>query len=344
MGKPLKVLVIRFSSIGDIVLTTPVIRGLKQQLNAEVHYLTKANYAGILKSNPYIHKVHVIKKEVKEVADLLKDEGFDYLIDLHKNIRSWQLKRLLNKPTFSFDKLNWQKWLVVNFKVNKLPDLHIVDRYLDTVKSLGVVNDKAGLDYFIPDKDEVDVPAFLNLLEVPGKATILPGQPYVALVIGAAHATKRMPTDRLIALTQSLTMPVLCLGGPDDRVAGERIEQLGGTNVFNLCGQLNLNQSASVVRQSSIVITHDTGLMHIAAAFQKRIITIWGNTVPAFGMYPYLPGEEGAYFAVEVDDLQCRPCSKIGYAKCPKGHFNCMRQIDLPKITDQVALWSQYDG
>jgi len=308
-----KILIIRFSSIGDIVLTTPVIRCLKKQLNAEVHYLTKASFKGMLNNNPHVDKVHTIDKEIsKELIAQLKAENFDFVADLHHNLRTMRLKKTLNIPSKSFPKYNIQKWLLVNLKIDRMPDIHIVDRYMETISSLGVVNDMNGLDYFIPAASNVD----LSLL--PQDYTT----GYVGLVIGGHHATKMMSTSKLIEVCERLKEPVLLLGGPEDTERGEEVVAAVGTKVFNACGKFKLDESASLVKQAKWIITHDTGLMHIAAAFKKRIVSVWGNTVPELGMYPYLAGSESKI--VEIKGLSCRPCSKIGYSKCPKAHFKCM--------------------
>jgi len=341
--KTVKILIIRFSSIGDIVLTTPVIRCLKQQLGAEVHFLTKQSFRAVLAANPHVDKLITIRKEVTEVLADLKKERYDYVIDLHHNLRSWRVKRALGAKAYSFDKINWQKWLIVNLKINRLPQVHIVDRYLDTVKPLGVTNDGKGLDYFIPPEEELVVGSSSWQLAVGAEESshppppeadkhlpILPSPnlPFIAFVIGAAHATKRLPTDKIISICKKIKQPVILLGGPDDAERGTQIAQAAGAHVLNACGKLKLNQSASVVRQAWRVITHDTGLMHIAAAFQKDIISVWGNTIPEFGMYPYYPEGVDRNKILEVKDLPCRPCSKIGYDQCPKGHFKCMREME----------------
>lgn len=311
-----KILIIRFSSIGDIVLTTPVIRCLKQQLGAEIHFLTKKRFQQVVDPNPYIDQVHAIDKQVSEVMPQLKRVAFDHIIDLHRNLRSWQVKMALRAPSHSFDKLNGQKWLMVRFKINRLPKVHIVDRYLATALPLGIKKDGKGLDYFIPEVDEVD------------PATILPANAkgYIAFVIGAAHATKRLPESKIIAICKKIAQPVILLGGPGEKEAGESIAAAAGEHVINTCGSLRLHQSASVVRQADKVISHDTGLMHVAAAFQKEIISIWGNTIPEFGMYPYYGTQPNRNTTQQVSELSCRPCSKIGYQSCPKGHFKCMME------------------
>jgi len=322
-----KFLLIRFSSIGDIVLTSPVIRCLKQQIEgAEIHVLTKSAFQTVLESNPYIDKIYTIKEKISEVLPDLKKENFEQVIDLHKNIRSKGVVMNLKKPGTSFDKLNRQKWLIVNLKTNKLPNIHIVDRYFQAVKNLGVKNDLKGLDYFIPERDEIktsDMPqGFRNA--------------YVGWVIGGKHNTKIYPEEKVIEAIKQSNYQFILLGGPEDAEKGDRIAQACDSKVFNACGKYNLNQSASLVKQASKILTNDTGLMHIAAAFKKEIISFWGNTIPEFGMYPYLPGEEEKSTILEVKNLSCRPCSKIGFDKCPKGHFNCMKQIDKEQLLDQL--------
>ncbi|MGG7661478.1 glycosyltransferase family 9 protein [Dyadobacter sp. BHUBP1] len=318
MNRPVKFLILRFSSIGDIVLTTPVVRCLKKQMpEAEIHYFTKSKFEFLLRDNPYIDKVWLLEKgNAKELLALLKKEKFDYIIDLHRNVRTLRIKWTLGVPAFSFEKLNVQKWLMTQFKVNYLPSVHIVDRCLDTLKTFNIQNDGEGLDYFIPYKDQVELEW---LPETHRKS-------YVAYAIGGQHFTKKMPAPRMIELCRKINHPVILLGGPEDFEAGEAIRTaLGDAQILNACGKYNFNQSASLIQKALIVFTHDTGLMHVAAAFRKKVYSIWGNTIPEFGMYPY----RTTFEKLEVKGLDCRPCSKIGYSKCPKGHFKCMNDISF---------------
>ncbi len=292
-------------------------RCLKQQMNVELHFLTKSAYKNILSPNPYINKIWTIDKEINEVIRDLKAEKYDHIIDLHHNLRTLRVKLNLGVPATSFPKLNIEKWLLTNLKINQLPNIHIVDRYFETAKKLGVKNDNAGLDYFIPPNEEIDTTKF----------GFTPNE-YIAFAIGAKFATKRLPTHKIVEICKVLPSPIVLLGSKADAANGKLISEKSGTHVFNACGQFSLHGSASWVQQSHLLITHDTGLMHIGAAFKKRIISIWGNTVPAFGMYPY----QTDYETIEVENLKCRPCSKIGYQECPKGHFRCMEDIDIKKI------------
>ncbi len=311
MQKPLKILVVRFSSIGDIVLTTPVVRMLKKQLNTEVHFLTKSTYVSLLKNNPYIDSVYQIEQSINEVIADLKKENYDYIIDLHNNLRTQILKFRLGVPSRSFSKLNMEKFMLTVFKMDNLPEVHIVDRYLDTVTNLGVKNDNEGLDFFLKDEDKLDLSQFPDS--------------FIAFVIGGQHATKMLPTEKIISIINKLNESVVLIGGAEDFERGEEI--IAATeNTINSCGKYNINQSAYLVKNANHVITHDTGMMHIAAAVKKKIYSVWGNTVPAFGMHPYKADENSKI--IEVKGLSCRPCSKIGYDKCPKGHFKCMQEID----------------
>jgi ADP-heptose:LPS heptosyltransferase len=314
-----KILVIRFSSIGDIVLTTPIIRALKEQSDCEIHALTKKRYHYIYKSNPHIKRTIGFSKSVSEVFEELKNEKYDYVVDLQKNIRSIKLLKKLKVPHSSFPKLNIEKWLLVNFHINKLPEKHIVERYFEALKPLNIKNDNKGLEYYLPHN--------FNTKPISINKELNNG--YIAFVIGGQHFTKIMPAEKAASIASQLSLPVILIGGPEDKSRGEEIVKLGKSNlIINCCGQYSINASASLVKQAKLVITNDTGLMHIAAAFKRPIISLWGNTVPEFGMYPYFPQQRAKYVISEVSGLKCRPCSKIGFDKCPKGHFKCMLDQD----------------
>ena len=324
-----KYLIIRFSSIGDIVLTTPVIRCMYNQLpGAEIHFLVKKSFKAIVENNPYIHKIHVLSDEVDQTLHELAAEKFDYIIDLHHNLRTLKIKYFLKDvKAYSFNKLNVEKFIYTALKINVLPKKSIVDRNLETVAPLGVVNDGLGMDYFVPEQD--------NVTEQDIPATHRNG--YVALVTGASLATKKLPLHKLIELCTAINYPIILLGAQEEFAEGELIEATDKVKIYNACGKFNINKSADFTRKAKIVIAHDTGLMHIAAAFKKPVISVWGNTVPAFGMYPYYgPLSTQKFYISEVENLWCRPCSKIGYKKCPLGHFKCMNNMDIARMAKQA--------
>jgi len=322
-----KILLIRFSSIGDIVLTTPVIRCLRSQYpEAELHVLTKPSYRSIYASNPNIDKVFELTANIKEVIARLREEHYDFIVDLHKNWRSLRVRMALHRPSASFPKLDFKKFLYTKLKIGKLPPVHIVDRYFKAVEKLGVQNDGQGLDFFINEGDEMhyeDLPEAFR-------------DGFVAVVIGGQHATKILPVDKVVEVCEALDYPVILVGGPEDAARGERIKTKVGSYVGNSCGSLTVDQSASLLKLADAVLTNDTGMMHIAAALRKPIVSVWGNTVPEFGMYPYLPQGMKPAAIVEYKGLKCRPCDKLGYDKCPKGHFNCMNSLDGKEIAKKI--------
>lgn len=326
----MKILVVRFSSIGDIVLTSPVVRCLKEQLGeqCELHFLSKIQFKDLLIDSPYIDKIYTVEKEIDEVVSSLKNEQYDHVVDLHKNLRSKRLISKLRVKSSNFPKLNVEKWLLTNFKIDKLPKLHIVDRYFEAVQNLGVQNDGKGLDFFIRPANEVDVKSTYGIDQ------------FKAIAIGAQFDTKRLPFAQLKSILEKLEGNLVLLGGPTDKSLGDQlVEALPKKQILNLCGALNLQQSASVLQQAQVLLTHDTGLMHIASAFKMPIISVWGNTVPSLGMYAYMPENEGKLKIHEVEGLKCRPCSKIGYKECPKKHFNCMVKQDVEGIVEDVNAY-----
>ncbi|MFT6814971.1 MAG: ADP-heptose:LPS heptosyltransferase [Sphingobacteriales bacterium] len=315
-----KILIIRLSSIGDIVLTSPIIRSIKKKFpKAEIHFLTKKQFEGIVESSPYVSCTHIWNKKLWKQVFLLRNEGFDHIIDLHKNYRTLLLKTFLGVPNSTFNKLQLGKYLLTNFKINRLPKTHIVNRYAKAMKPLGVQLDGKGLDYFIKDSTA----SLESIFPTP-----LPKK-YLSFVIGAAHGTKKLPASKIAELVEKINEPIVFIGGKEELEIAEKICKTEPTRLFNACGIASLDQSALLVKNSAKVITHDTGFMHIAAAFNKEIITIWGNTTSDFGMYPYKVAKS---FNFEKGNLSCRPCSKIGFEKCPKGHFKCMNDQPLNEI------------
>ncbi|MCE3295673.1 MAG: glycosyl transferase [Crocinitomicaceae bacterium] len=318
----MKILILRFSSIGDIVLTTPVVRCIKKQYpEAEIHYCTKKSYVSLLEHNPYISKIIPLEGKVKHVIREIRKTDYDFVIDLHNNLRTLILKAFLplSAKTKAFPKINLRKLLAVRFKkISFLPDVHIVERYFSAASRLGIVNDGEGLDYFLPEGFEI-TPLQAGFQEN-----------YVALAIGAQFATKQFPVHKIIELCRKSPQRFVIIGGPEDKARGEEIAS-ACPNTLNVCGEYSLHGSALLVKNAAALVTNDTGMMHIGAAFNKKIISIWGNTVPEFGMYPYLPKDE---FSIhEIKGLYCRPCSKIGYQACPLGHFDCMEKQN----TDEIA-------
>lgn len=316
-----KVLIIRLSSIGDIIVCSPIIRCIKLQLGCEVHFLVKKKFAEVQQSNPYIDKHYEYEDE--QLQTKLKAEKYDLIVDLHKNARTFRIKSYLSVRTATYNKINLQKWLMVNLKINRLPSTHLVDRYFAALEHIGISNDGKGLDYFYDSAEQLKI-------DLPVR--------FIALVIGAAHYTKQIPTDLCEAIIREQNIEVVLLGGQDEIEKGKQIEEK--ISCINLVGKLSLDQSAMVILKSNAVITGDTGLMHLAAALRKPIISIWGSTSPVLGMFPYFGEEKVEEKRINLN-LACQPCTKIGKKQCPKGHFDCMNKLsanDIISQTNQILL------
>jgi ADP-heptose:LPS heptosyltransferase len=313
----MKILVIRFSSMGDIIYTTPVVRCLKKQLpGAEIHFLTKPAFKYIYDNNPYVDKLLLLKERLSDTINEIKTERYDYIIDLHNNIRTSIIKLRTGVKSSTYKKQRLRKWLSLKFKLKLVPPVHLVERYLKTVAFLGVKNDDQPIDYYLKADYQLD-------------KLIPPSHQkgYIAFVIGATHFTKRMPNNKIIDICRELKHPVVLLGGDDVKANGDKVAA-DVPHAYNACGTTTLDESVFLVSKASSVLGFDTGLTHIAEAFDVPIVSIWGGTAPELlGVQPYKVKKA---LVAEID-LPCRPCSKFGLEKCPLGHFKCMN--DMPEDT-----------
>ena len=314
-----KVLIIRFSSIGDIILTTPVLRCIKQQLCVEVHYLTKKSFLGLLQHNPHVDAIHYIDKEIgAQLIEKLKAEQFDFIVDLHGNWRSLRIKKVLGVPYKTFAKLNLQKWLLIHLGIDLMPRQHVADRYLDTLADLGVSNDHKGLDYFMAPETTVDLD--LN-------------KPFIAWSIGGSFTPKKLAAAQVADVCKKMDMPIYLLGGTKEVDEAEAIiEACGQPNIISFCGKLSLDQTALLIKKSKVLLSNDTGLMHIGAAFKKSIVSFWGCTKPILGFAPYAAASD----SVEIlSNVSKRPCSKHGKS-CKHKNLGCIKFIDSKDIEKAV--------
>ncbi len=320
MTKKRKILIIRFGAIGDIIWTSLVIRCLKTQLqDSEIHFVTKKKFHSLIAHNPYIDKVYVLDSSVLDLVRELKKERYDIVLDLHKNLRSHIIKWLLCVKSYSYQKLNLRRWAFTRFQWHVMPNYHVAERYLAAAAKLGVINDGKGLDFFIAPEDHITFTDFLPNTHLPH---------YAVYVIGGSKFTKLMPLDGIIKLCTIYDKPIVLIGGPEDEITGNEIAKKC-RNVINLAGKLSLGQSAYMVANAVQVIGHDTGLMHLAAAFHPKVYGIYGGTSPV-GYYPYTAQP----IILEKNDLDCRPCSRSGLEACPKGHFKCLSEFSEIELKD----------
>ena len=327
-----KILIIRFSSIGDIVLASPVFRCVKKQLpDAQVHFLTKLSYKIVTAANPFIDKFFYYENNMEELIVRLKAENYDHVIDLHNNIRSNKIKRLLACDTHTIEKLTFQKFLLTQLNIDVMPDRHITQRSLDTVFALGVKDDGGGLDYFIAKEYELkrdDIPT-----------SHLAG--FIVIVIGATYFTKRFPVHKIIELCNKINHPIILLGGKEDAANGKIIADNDSVKIYNACGKFNISESADIIKKAKLVVSNDTGMQYIACALKRPVIALWGGTSPDLDVEPYygsnfLNNQQKPIYENIVLNLKCQPCSKYGLNKCPLDHFNCMEKINVDELVEKV--------
>jgi ADP-heptose:LPS heptosyltransferase len=316
-----KILIIRFSSIGDIVLTEPLIRGIKKQYpHSHITFLTKEMYLSLLEFNPQIDKIICIKRKAGEAIDELKNLSFDLVLDLHKNYRSTFIKLSLGYKSNNLFKANMAKWKMVRLK-SKDEIEHITLRYIKTAEAIGIKYDGEGLNFYLnPDTN-------IHNFNLPHN--------YIALASGGKYKTKCMPPELIAKIIDKTNLPVVVLGGREEEFIGEDIRKHTNKIFINLINKCSLAQSALIIKNADKVIANDTGLMHISAAYKKRMVVIWGNTTPRFGFFPFYPDDSKSLYKNFDVDLSCKPCSKLGFEICPKKHFNCMMQQPV----NDIANW-----
>lgn len=322
-----EIMVVRFSSIGDIVLCTPVFRLLKKQFpGSKITFVTKLKFAQLLKENENIDRILCWDDEIQR-KDLTNLE-FDAIVDLHSNLRSSIVKlRFWQVPSVSLSKKNLSKFMYSMTKWNIFKVDSVVKRSIAILKPFGIDDDVMGLDYGVPSTIQIAAPEIKHLDD------------FAVVVLGGTYATKRIPENKLEELFADLQKnKVVLIGGTEEREVGERLAQKFQGGVFSMCGKLSIDESAEFMRRSKVVISGDTGMAHIAAALGKPIGLIWGNTGSGYGMFPVMKkGAEIKHF--EVEDLKCWPCSKLGHANCPKGDFRCMQGQKMNEVSKFIEKY-----
>lgn len=304
------ILVVRFSSLGDVLLTTPLLRVLKKKYPAAlVDFIVKPEYSPLVSGSPYLNRViPFIKKRAGELRRQVTAAGYDMIIDLQNNPRSRRLTSGAAPKLFRFAKHSVKKWMLVNLKIDRLSGLPpIPERYISSVP--GLEPDGMGLEYHFT---QVPVP-------------LEPGGRYIAICPGSKHFTKMWGENRFIELNKLLVndgfTPVL-LGGKDDAALCGRIAEAAPGTV-NLAGDHPLEFAASALSRCLASVCNDSGLMHLSCSVGVPVLVFFGSTVRHFGFIPY----KNRSVIMENNSLDCRPCSHIGRSSCPKGHFLCMTEL-----------------
>lgn len=313
-----KKLLIRLSSAGDVILTSPLLKLIKErEPDSEIHFVVKSDFSDLVQYNPNISTIHLVQShadfgELEQLRQRLLKENFDLTLDLHNNFRSIYLRRGTSRRIQVISKEILKRTALVTMKLNLYSEIipaalkyaRVYDRTLTQVARPEIFFKAELLDKV----DEI------------WKKSEVKEQNVVFLCPGARHFTKRWPAVNWKELARTLAADnqVVLIGGIEDKSICDPIEEIVG--VINFSGRLALLDSTAMLSHADLVITNDSFLMHAANALGKKTITIFGSTVKEFGFFPYQVDNR----IMEVDGLNCRPCSHIGRPSCPKSHFRCM--------------------
>ena len=335
IGERPKILVVRFSSIGDVLLTTPVLRAIKTRWpESHLALLTRDRFAPVVEGNPHVDEIIRLggAADTEALHDLIEDElagPWDLLVDLHGSIRSrlvWRNVAAGQKIRYSNLRLN--RWLLIWCRVDFYgPEPPSVpEKYAKCLEKFGVRLDKRPCEIFLHDADREEA---TRLIDAQWDA----GQKYLAVAPGAAWPNKRWPAENFAEAAKRIAgqqgLNVVLLGGAGDmEVCTEVAAGLEGVPHLNLCDKLSLRGSAAALEGAAHLITNDTGLMHLATAVGTPLTAVFGPTVKQFGYFPYRA--ENA--KVVETDLWCRPCTHNGRKHCPLGHFRCMRDVGVEGV------------
>ena len=346
---PNKILIIRFSSLGDVLLATPLIRVLRTAYpHAQIDFLVKSGYADVLRTNPYLSSVIELTTagyaNVRTVKHHIRTSRYDLILDIHNSLRSRYMRSFSHAKTIRVvRKRALARFFLVRFKWNFYrDDISVADRYLETVHSYGLRNDGKGLDVFIPET--VVTSSTVQNYDSDDKEILI-----VGIVPTARHFTKRWPAERFIDLgmrcATSRKTRLLIFGSSEEEEYCKNIAQAinaqsSSVVAENLAGKLTLLETAAIFDRCSAIVTNDTGLMHLAAARKGKVVAIFGSTVRELGFFPY--GTDA--IVVENHGLSCRPCTSNGLPECPRGHFQCMKGIETKEVIAALEKMSGISG
>lgn len=314
-----RILIIRLSSLGDILLTTPLLRTLKKNYpHLEIDFLLKDEYYDLMKSNPHLNNILLYSNVEENFQNINSSNNYDLIIDLQNNFRSRKVISRLNSKTLRFKKYSLRKFLLVSTKINLMKNLpSIPERYAETI---GIKLDNDGLE-IISNKMPSKKISGLNRL--------------IGICPGAKHFTKRYPIEYQIELSRLLirdNFNVVLFGGKIDENICKEISS-SVPKVINLQNDNDILQTVSDMQMCDIIICNDSGLMHVASSLNKKLIAIFGSTVREFGFMPYKCKDS---IVIENNNLSCRPCSHIGKSYCPKSHFKCMKELKPEIVFNQI--------
>lgn len=343
MNIPNKILVLRFSSIGDIVLSSPLLRVLRSRFpQSQIDFVTRKDYADLIKSNPnlnYTFEFDVTSgfDGLRALKKTIQKEGYDLIVDIHDSLRSRYLRRFSGSgDVVTVNKRLIERAVLVKLKKDIYKDsVSVADRYIESLRRYGLRNDGKGLELHIPDEIQFSAAGKIARLRLNRF------EKTIGLCPSARHETKQWPLERFfelaIRLAKELDSSILIFGGEMDRKLGAELasrigQAVPGDRATSLCGHLSLLETAAAMDFCDVIVSNDSGLMHIANARRKNLVALFGSTVRQFGFFP----QDSNSLVIQRNDLYCRPCSHIGRASCPEGHFRCMIDISVDEVHSNV--------
>ena len=320
----LRILCVRFSSIGDVLLTTPLVRALhRRHPDAELYFVTKQAMAPLLVENPHLDRVIELEpnEPITDLARRLRVLRATHGLDLHGSLRSTALRWLVPCQWSGYSKRKVARTTLITTKINIYgKHVPVPERYFEAARGLDVQPDGGPPDFFLAPAARTHMSHWLAEVGLDQK-------PVAVVAPGAAHATKRWPLRHWQALTDRLHQlgyGVVAVGGPGDRALAAQL----GANVVNVAGEFSLQETGACLARAAVAVSGDTGVMHMATGVGTPVVSLFGPTVEPFGFFPYTKRA-----AVLERDLDCRPCSAMGTERCPLGHHRCLAEV----LPDQVA-------
>lgn len=334
---PPRILLVRFSSLGDIVLTTPLIRALRaRHPAATLSALTKQGWAPLLSANPHLDEVIAVApgQSLVPLARALRGARFSHLLDLHGSVRTRVLRLLVPGAWSGYDARRSARQRLIRHHQDRYPDrVPVAERYFEAARGLDVFPDGRPPELFVSPAGEARAEAWLLRVGLDIEA------PLAVLVPGAAHATKRWPVRHWRRLASELVRRgwrVALIGGGGDRVIAAEIATVAGRRAASAAGELDLQASGALLRRAAVAIAGDTGPMHLATAVGTPVLALFGPTVEQFGFFPYRGRAE-----VLERALPCRPCSSKGGPRCPLGDHRCLEDIMPDQVLDRALALAQ---
>jgi lipopolysaccharide heptosyltransferase II len=330
MPDALRILAIRFSSIGDILLTTPLLRAIRaRHPAAHLALLTKKGFTPLVSDNPRVTEVIGLTsgQPLEQLAASLRERKFSHILDLHGSLRSRALRFLVPARWSGYRNHRVAREILIRYKKNVYPrDVPVPERYFDAARELEVTPDGEPPEFFFSASARGEADEWLRASGLTGER-----EP-IALAPGAAHNTKRWPLEYWQDLAAKLTGqgdPVVTVGGPEDVTHGETIAKATGGRVVNAAGRFGLQGTGALLARCRALVSGDTGVMHMATGVGTPVVALFGPTVRPFGFFPY------SRKAIVIErDLDCRPCTAHGSEQCPLGHHRCLRDIAVPEVED----------